>query len=98
MRIFEHPRSAVAHIQVAGDGEEPRTNLRVCTQADGVADETEPRFLEQVFSGHPASCQASEEREESGIVLRVHGIERIGVSGAKAAHQFEFDVSVQSDL
>ena len=38
MRIFEHPRSAVAHIQVAGDGEEPRTNLRVCAQAAGVAD------------------------------------------------------------
>ena len=74
-------------VQIARDGEEPWPQTRVRQQPGRVADQPEPRFVEQILGERAISSHPEQEREHPWPVHVVHLVERAGVAGAEPRHE-----------
>ena len=93
VRVLEQPRSTVARVHVAGDGEQPRAQTGVGLQAWRMPDEPHPRLLDEVFGGIAPARQPQQEGEDPGAEGGVDVVDGIGVPGAQARHEGQFVIS-----
>ena len=92
--IFEQPRSAVADVEIARDGEQERSEPRVGAQLRRAIDEAQPRLFEQILRHFAAARQPREEVEQPRVEFGMDDVERGGIAGAQPRHEIELRLPV----
>ena len=97
--MTEHGYEATSTDDIArAAGVSPRTFFNYFPTKESVVvlpDDLLAGVVTEVLRSRPVSRQPGEEREQASVVLRIHGVERIGIPDPKAAHEFAFSVAVQ---
>ena len=92
--ILEQPRTAVARVEVAGDGEQPWPEARIGAKAVRVLHQPQPGLFEEVF-GHIALVrQPGKKVVQAAVECVVHRIKRRRIAHAQAADELELSLAV----
>ena len=94
VRILEQPRTTVARVQVAGDGEQPWAKVSVGTKTLRMRHEPQPGLFKQVFGDVAPTRQPREKGVQAAIEGSMHDIKRLGIARSEAADELELKLSV----
>ena len=94
VRILEQPRTTVARVQVAGDGEQPWAEAGVGTKPPGMLDQPQPGLFKQVFGDIAPVRQPGEKVVQPAIEGIMHRIERLGIARSQAADELELGIAI----
>src|SRR4051812_19342725 len=83
-------------MEIARHSEEPGAKLRVRFESLGMADETEPGFLEQLLSHLTATRQPSQKAKEPSIKGRMDRVECRRIPRSHAAHERQLGLPVHT--
>jgi hypothetical protein len=94
VRILEQPRTTVARVHVACDGEWPWAEAGVGTKAPGMLHKPQPGLFKQVFCDIALVRQSGEKVVQAAVECIMHRIERRGIARSQAADELELRLAI----
>ena len=94
VRLLEQSGATVAHVQAAGDREQPRGQAGVGPEAMGMPNEPQPGLFEQILGDVPAVCQPDQKVEQPHVVRAVHGIKSVRIAIPQTADDLQLELTV----
>ena len=89
MLILNRSGPAIAHMEVARDGEQKGPEPRVFAHLRRALHHAEPGFLEQILRDIAPAAQAGQEVEEPGVERGIDRVKRLAVAGPEPGDEVE---------